>query len=299
MFESETAGVLERIGGLACPLCGGDLQDKADGLSCGECQREYVIADGIPNMITDEMGDFDEEVSVQDNVADGYESKRYSDKYARMYHDWWTDLMIKHITVKGRVLDNGCGVGHILERFGADEAVGLDISMNMLRHAWKKSNQLVRGSSQHLPFKENVFHAVFCRGVLHHLPEPEKPANEIHRVLRPGGEVVFVDPNCSLITQLPRMIVRGGEHFAHDHKSFTVGTFEKMLEGKFTIDEVVYFGYVAYPLLAFPDLLNVFKYVPFKDFSAKAVMGLDNFLSKVPGLRTLSWAILVKATAVG
>ena len=120
MFESETAGVLGRIGGLACPLCKADLQDKAEGLLCGECQREYAIADGIPRMITDEMGDFEEEVGVQDNVADGYESKRYNDKYARMYHDWWTDLMIKHITVKGRVLDNGCGVGHILERFGAD-----------------------------------------------------------------------------------------------------------------------------------------------------------------------------------
>jgi len=296
--ESSATEILEIIEGLACPLCKGDLRGEQGRLFCKHCRKQYGVVNNIPCMLTDETSDFEEEITVQDNVADQYESKRYSDKYARMYHDWWTDLMIKHITVTGRVLDNGCGVGHILERFGPDEAVGLDISMNMLRHASRKSKRLVLGSSQQLPFKANFFDAVFCRGLLHHLPRPDQGIGEIHRVIKPKGEVVFVDPNATLISYLPRLIVRGGKQFSHDHKSFTQSIFKKMLHPYFSIDKVVYFGYIAYPLLAFPDLLNIFKYVPFKPFVAKAVMGFDHIISKIPLLRTQSWAIMVKATAL-
>ena len=249
-------------------------------------------------MITDDLAHFRDEITVQDKAADEYQSKRYSSKYARMYHDWWTDLMLKHITIKGRVLDNGCGVGYILERFGPDNAVGMDLSMNMLRHAAKRFDKLVLGSSQQLPFKANTFDIVFCRGLLHHLPDPELGIREIHRVLRPNGQVVIVDPNDSFLSRLPRKIARGGEHFADDHKSFSKTKLEKMLEPCFTIDKIEYFGYVAYPLLAFPDLLDIFKYVPFKPVAAKVAMGLDSLLAKTPLVRAQSWAILAKATAL-
>ena len=297
-LKSCTSPLPNVIEGLACPLCKADLDSLPEALYCPDCTKEYPVVNNIPCMIADDAAEFEEEIDIQDTVADGYESKRYSDKYARMYHDWWTDLMIKHVTVQGRVLDNGCGVGHILERFSPDQAVGVDISMNMLRHAAGKSNRLVLANSQQLPFKSNLFDVVFCRGLLHHLPRPDLAAREIHRVLKPAGEVVFVDPNASLISRLPRWVVRGGKHFSNDHKSFSRAMFRKMLGPYFAIDKVEYFGYVAYPLLAFPDLLDVFKYVPFKPIAAKVAMGMDRLFAGIPVIRAQSWAILVKATAL-
>jgi SAM-dependent methyltransferase len=38
-----------------------------------------------------------------------------------------------------------------------------------------------------LPYKNESFDAVYCFGVLHHIPEVEKAVSEIVRVLKPGG----------------------------------------------------------------------------------------------------------------
>ena len=43
-----------------------------------------------------------------------------------------------------------------------------------------------------LPYEDNSFNMVFSHGVLHHVPEIVKAEKEIHRVLRPGGELVIM-----------------------------------------------------------------------------------------------------------
>ena len=47
---------------LACPKCKGDitLNDKEDGLVCGNCKLLYPIRDGIPVMLIDEALPLDE-----------------------------------------------------------------------------------------------------------------------------------------------------------------------------------------------------------------------------------------------
>lgn len=34
---------------LACPLCKGPLQARADSFRCEPCRRDYPVADGIPD----------------------------------------------------------------------------------------------------------------------------------------------------------------------------------------------------------------------------------------------------------
>jgi SAM-dependent methyltransferase len=51
---------------------------------------------------------------------------------------------------------------------------------------------LQQGSVLELPFADNSFDMVFSHGVLHHVPEVTKAEKEIHRVLRPGGELVIM-----------------------------------------------------------------------------------------------------------
>jgi SAM-dependent methyltransferase len=49
-----------------------------------------------------------------------------------------------------------------------------------------------QGSVLALPFPDNSFDLVFSHGVLHHVPEIRQAQQEIHRVLRPDGELVVM-----------------------------------------------------------------------------------------------------------
>jgi len=52
--------------------------------------------------------------------------------------------------------------------------------------------QLRQGSVLDLPFPDDSFDMVFSHGVLHHVPDIQQAQKEIHRVLRPGGELVVM-----------------------------------------------------------------------------------------------------------
>lgn len=53
-------------------------------------------------------------------------------------------------------------------------------------------DDLKEGSVLDLPFPDDSFDMVFSHGVLHHVPEISRAEREIHRVLRPGGELVIM-----------------------------------------------------------------------------------------------------------
>jgi len=286
--------VLKRIPELACPICKGDLEES-ECLLCPACGRSYEIHDGIPFLLGDDRGTFAEEIAIQDRVAGEYEEKRYQVAYSRRYHDWWTGRMLAGVNREGRILDNGCGIGVLFKRDFSDRVVGLDISSQMLKRAAKRSDQLVLGNSQELPLKDASFDLVFSRSLLHHLPRPELAVAEMHRVLRPGGEVVLADTHSSIISALPRILARKGERFSGVHRNLTRKVISSWLEPYFQIREVSYFGYLAYPLLGFPDFLDLFRYIPAKPLLETALIFVDEVLSRTPLIRTQSWGIIVKA----
>jgi SAM-dependent methyltransferase len=166
----------------------------------------------------------------------------------------------------------------------------------MLRRAAERSDQLILGNSQELPLRDACFDVAFCRSLLHHLPRPALAVSEMHRVLRRGGELVLVDTNASILSSLPRRIMYRSQRFSGQHRNMNRRMLERLLRPYFAVDRVVYFGYLAYPLIAFPDAVRVFKYVPFKAFASSALMCIDRALSRVPLLRAQSWGILIKGT---
>jgi ubiquinone/menaquinone biosynthesis C-methylase UbiE len=48
----------------------------------------------------------------------------------------------------------------------------------------------VVGNGENLPFRSGTFDLVIATAVLEHFPEPKKPLQEIHAVLKPGGFVI-------------------------------------------------------------------------------------------------------------
>jgi SAM-dependent methyltransferase len=48
----------------------------------------------------------------------------------------------------------------------------------------------VVGNGESLPFRSGIFDLVIATGVLEYFPEPKRPLQEIHSVLKPGGFVI-------------------------------------------------------------------------------------------------------------
>ena len=241
--------------------------------------------------------DLDEvdEVKVQDRVSKDYEEVRYAEQYSIRYQESWFRLMLSLIDKDGLILDNGCGIGNLVEFLPKNEIIGLDISRGMLTKAKERMNTLVNGYSQRLPFKDETFDVIVCRALLHHLPNPKEGVTEMYRVLKKNGEVIISEPIQSVLSNMPRKLVKGSEHFSEIHKDFKKMELINIIQDKFCIEEIRHFGYIAYPLLGFPDVVDLFRYFPFKKRVASFLIDIDRLLSTIPLINTQSWGIFIKA----
>jgi ubiquinone/menaquinone biosynthesis C-methylase UbiE len=104
------------------------------------------------------------------------------------------------------VLDAGCGTGTLAitakRRVGPSGAVhGVDPSAEMIARATKKARKadldvaFQTGVAEALPYPNETFDVVLSTLMLHHLPRAPRRAfaQEIGRVLKPGGRVLVVD----------------------------------------------------------------------------------------------------------
>lgn len=99
------------------------------------------------------------------------------------------------------VLDLGCGGGHLLARLAAliptAQLVGLDYSLSAIAEARRvvPSAQLVVADALEPPFPSGTFDAVLCTNLWEHVDSPVALARSMHRVLKPGGQLVLSTPS--------------------------------------------------------------------------------------------------------
>jgi len=100
-----------------------------------------------------------------------------------------------------RALEIGCGTGLFLERVARSgvRIHGMDLSADLLARARARVGSLPnvslqRGDAHHMPYPDACFDAVYGSSILHHL-DLVASLGEAHRVLRPGGQIVFTEPN--------------------------------------------------------------------------------------------------------
>ena len=110
-----------------------------------------------------------------------------------------------------RVLEVGCGAGHLLARLPAGRGVGVDLSESLLARTAARVGPraaLAQGDAGALPFATGAFERVYCSEVLEHLVDPRGAVAEIARVLKRGGVAVLSVPNEVLINRA-KAVVRG------------------------------------------------------------------------------------------
>ena len=111
-------------------------------------------------------------------------------------------LMCKHGNIKStdKILEIGCGTGLFTEKVskisGSEDITAVDISEDLLELARNKNKQFnfVLGDAMNLEYEDNTFDVAFGSSVIHHL-DIEKAFIELFRVLKPGGRIVFAEPN--------------------------------------------------------------------------------------------------------
>lgn len=103
-----------------------------------------------------------------------------------------------------RILEVGCGTGNLIvtarQAHPGIAATGCDPDPLALRRAERKARGLTdvtfdRGYVQRLPYADGMFDRVLSSMMWHHLDDATKDsaAEQIYRVLRPGGELHLVD----------------------------------------------------------------------------------------------------------
>lgn len=95
------------------------------------------------------------------------------------------------------VLDIGTGTGiiaHTISPF-VEKVIGVDISEDMLSHAFDHrtdNEEFMHMDATSLTFKDETFSKLTARMVFHHILEnTQKAMDECHRVLKPGGKMIF------------------------------------------------------------------------------------------------------------
>lgn len=154
-------------------------------------------------------------------------------------HHYWKRCTIKQADLKpgNRVIDIGAGtldlairaLPMVLQKGEAEKkAVALDLNEKMLQIGLAKARrrglgrfiQTVVGSAESIPFPEMSFDTALTGFCLRNVDDVSKAAEEIHRVLKPGGRLVCLEFSKPLRPMFRRL---------YDFYSFTllprVGTF--------------------------------------------------------------------------
>jgi SAM-dependent methyltransferase len=99
------------------------------------------------------------------------------------------------------VIEVGCGRGEgsafVFERYGPRSLTGLDIAHAAIQRCRRRHGRpgltFVTGDAENLPFPSASFDAVINVESSHCYPHVARFLREVHRVLRPGGLLLFTD----------------------------------------------------------------------------------------------------------
>lgn len=103
----------------------------------------------------------------------------------------------QHLTqVPVHILDVGTGTGALLERLHSAypdaSLAGVDIAFNMCLRTRQKLGSacsVVTGDAENLPYKSGSFDLIASASVLQWVTDLSSAIHEMHRVVRPGGEI--------------------------------------------------------------------------------------------------------------
>ena len=173
---------------VGCPACESIKQTPVttrQGVSyvrCGTCSCFYVPRRPTEEALVEMYRRFPES-------ARGHEIQT-CDSRAEEREAQYRLKRILQVVPAGRLLDLGCGTGHLL-RIARPFFDGIGVDVAPRPKPMEDGIQYFQGRLEDTSFQEESFHVVGAFEVLEHLFDPASTLRAVHRVLMPSGMFVF------------------------------------------------------------------------------------------------------------
>ncbi|OJA00521.1 malonyl-[acyl-carrier protein] O-methyltransferase BioC [Rickettsiella grylli] len=164
------------------------------------------------------------------------------------------------------VLDLGCGTGYftalLKKLYPTAKIIGLDKSNGMLKQAQIKEKKYqwsdthwINGTAEYLPFNDHRFELVYSNLMLHWSYDLKRSLNEIRRILKPGGLLLFSMVGPDTLKEL-RDCWKTIDHYTHVHLFLDMHDLgDHLLQASF-VDSVVDLEYFT---LLYSEVLDLLK----------------------------------------
>ena len=185
--------------------------------------------------------------------------------------------------IKGRILENGCGVGMYVEHltpFGGT-VIGLEYDFERAAEARTNSPHILNAAGELLPLPSATFDLILSHEVIEHVQNDRAAICEMIRVLKPGGRAVIFCPNRGYPYETHGVYWKGKYYFGN--KLF-VNYLPRILRDKLAPHVRVYSA---------SDMRKLFEALPVKLIEQTIVFGAyDNIIARFGPLGKFLRAIL-------
>jgi len=185
--------------------------------------------------------------------------------------------------LKGRILENGCGVGMYVEHlspFGG-EVTGLEYDFERAVEAHANSSLIVNAAGESLPLSSETFDLVLSHEVLEHVQDDRAAVCEMVRALNPGGRAIIFVPNRGYPFETHGIYWKGKYYFGN--KLF-VNYLPRVLRDKLAPHVRVYSRH---------DLQTLFEELPVQFIEHTIIFGAyDNIIARFGSLGKILRGIL-------
>ncbi len=119
--------------------------------------------------------------------------------------------------VRGRMLENGCGVGMYVEKLAAHggTVIGLEYDRERAAEARTRSPHIVNAAGEFLPLPSETFDLILSHEVIEHVQDDRAAIREMVRVLKTGGRIALFCPNRGYPFETHGIYWKGKYHFGN------------------------------------------------------------------------------------
>lgn len=231
-----------------------------------------------------------------DTISADYEA-HYSDEWSLeyrrrfIYQPMFAGLDVSEM----KILDAMCGSGQTTEYLLARgaEVTGLDISNEVIdsfRARWTNVHAVKRSLlDSGLP--ASSFDCVVVVGGLHHIhPNLNLAMREIHRILKPGGYLCFMEPHSHSLPDLVRRIwYKFDRYFSDNEEAIDLKALERDFRSEFELKRVNYLGNLAFLLVLNSLIFRIPTWA--KKFYSPLLMKLEGKIDKLQGRLTSCFVV--------
>ena len=142
---------------------------------------------------------------------------RLRERYRQMNPSWrpatetYATLAGPYLDSTTRALDLGCGQGGVVEQQHnpASQITGVDVERLSLAEHRLQSIARVSAAITLLPYSRESYDLALASWLFEHLPHLTQTLQEVYRIFRPGGAIIFFTPDGRhSVTDLNRFLGR-------------------------------------------------------------------------------------------